>query len=237
VKHLSLLFCSLLSTACFGSPPQVAYYRLNVPETVPTHAAAEAAQPVTVSETSETAPAVCPGDGQVVLEELEASAVYSDARIVYRQSPHRHRYYHYHRWSSLPSTQVSNFLRRAWERTGHFERVLLRRDVNEPTLVVSGRLQAFEEVDLSDEKWIAHVALVLDARDPETDEIVWSQRYDEKEPMPERSPEGLAHSMSVALGRIASQSAPAVAELDRLAEKCQPAPEDSEEAPLPPEDD
>ena len=176
--------------ACAGKVPETRYYQLAT-QAPPAHEAA------TVS---------------LAIEPLIADAAYDDDRIVYRLTPYRLDYYNYQRWSAPPGQLVGNFLQDAFMKSGRFRAVMHEASEAAP-VTLGGRLIALEEVDKSKTQWIGHVALELTLTDNQTNKIVWSQQYDETEPLKLQSPEGLAQAISTAMSRITQRALPEVVSL------------------------
>ena len=153
-----------------------------------------------------------PGTATLDVEPLTADRPYDDDRIVYRVDPFRVDYYEYHHWSASPGTLVANYLIQALDHTGRF-RSVVHAPSNAVTMTLGGHVVALEELDVTPARWVGHVALELDLTDQATGRQVWSQRYDETEPMPARSPEGLARALTTALARITRSAAPTIARL------------------------
>ena len=124
------------------------------------------------------------------VEPFTADVAYDQDRIVYRSSPYRLDYYHYHRWAAAPGLMLTDALRAAYGKSGYFSLVTVgggaRADV-----VLSGRVTAIEEVDKTDDEWVGRVFLELQLRDAGTGALVWSQVYREEEPVEEQI--GRAH--------------------------------------------
>lgn len=179
----------LVLIACGGGSPATRYYQLAEPRT-PT------AQDKGVA---------------LVIEPLVTDAAYDDERIVYRQTPYRLDYYQYHRWSAAPGTLVGNYLERAFEHSGRFSSVVREANPAAP-VILRGRVVALEEVDHSKAKWLGRIVLELQLVD-RAGNIIWSQQYEETEPLQIQSPEGLAKAISTALERIALRAIPVVAVL------------------------
>ena len=180
--------------ACGGKLPETRYYQLAVP--------AERAHG---------------GDRVLVLDALETDAAYDDERIVYRATPFRVDYYQYHRWASAPGTMIGNYLEQALEHSGKFCAVVREVTADAP-VVLSGRVLAIEEVDRSKTEWLGRIVLELVLTDVRTSEAVWTEQFDETEPLRQQTPEGLAAALSTAMGRIVARTAPVIADLaDRQA--------------------
>ena len=183
---------ALAASACAGRTPPTRYYDLAAPLAV-----AAAAGPT------------------LVLDQLSTDDAYDDERIVYRTSRYRLDYYDYHRWSAPPGVLIANYLERSLERSGRFAGVV--RDVTrDAPAILTGRVAALEEVDVSRKVWQGHVVVELRLIDTRTGDTLWSAQYDESEPLTRQSPEGLAEAISVAMARIVDQAAPVISA--RLAE-------------------
>lgn len=153
----------------------------------------------------------------LVIEPLTTDAAYDDERMVYRVNPYRLDYYNYHRWSAAPGTLIANYLERAFEASGKFSAVTREANPAAP-VALGGRVVALEEVDQSKTKWVGRIVLELTLTDTASGQVVWTQQFEENEPLPVQSPEGLARGLSTALERIANRAVPAVSVLaDQIA--------------------
>jgi ABC-type uncharacterized transport system auxiliary subunit len=148
------------------------------------------------------------GDVVVAIDSLEVDSAYDDERIVYRTSPYRLDYYEYERWAAAPGPMITDFLAASLARTGRFH--ALPRETTDAPVVLSGRVTAIEEIDESHDRWLGHVSLALTLTDARTGATVWSERFDEREPLRSQTPEGLAAALSVAMSRIVDAAAPAI---------------------------
>lgn len=178
-----------LVAACAGKVPETRFYQLAAPK------------------------AAAPDNAGValVIETLDTESAYDDERMVYRLTPYRLDYYNYHRWSSAPGALVGNFLEQSFEASGRFRSVTREPNPAAP-VTLGGRVIALEEVDKSKTEWIGHVVIELTLTDSSTGDVIWSQQYEENEPLPEQKPEGLAMALSKALGRVAARALPVVAD-------------------------
>lgn len=181
---------ALCLAACGGKLPETRYYQLAAPTASGDRSLAGVA---------------------LAIEPLETHPAYDDERIVYRLTPYRLDYYNYHRWSSTPGTLIADYLERAFERSGRFRTVT--REVQAAPVTLSGRVIAIEEVDRSKTSWIGRVVVELRLTDSATGEVLWTEQFEETEPLKQQSPEGLAQGLSAALDRIAQQALPIVADL------------------------
>lgn len=149
------------------------------------------------------------GDLSLVLEPLSTDQAYDDERIVYRSTPYRFDYYQYHRWSAAPGAMVGNYLEQSLERSGHFRNVTHEATADAP-VVLGGRVIAIEEVDTAKSKWVGRIVLELTVSDTKTNKPLWTQQFEETEPLASQSPEGLAQALSIAMGRITEQALPQI---------------------------
>lgn len=179
-----------LVVACTTSAlPETRYYQLASPAREPTRVATLRV----------------PGAGPAIaVQPFDADRPYDDERIVYRSNPYRLDYYYYHRWSSPPGTMVASYLADALDHSGKF-RAVTREPDDATAIVVTGRVLAIEEVDTSPTQWSGRISVELTATDHKTDRVLWTHRYDESEPMPSQSPEGLARALTLAMNRISQR--------------------------------
>lgn len=179
------VFGSGPAAGCGNSPPPVRYYQVELPEGEGKNA----------------------GEGVLAVERLGADAAYDEARIVYRENPYRLDYYHYHRWSAPPGIMLSDYLRLAYGETGLFDSVVS--DFGEGVDgVLGGRVMALEEVNKTEEEWLARIRLELELRDARTGELLWTQMITETEPLEAQEPEGLARAVAKVMERIVDDTAP-----------------------------
>ena len=186
---------SLALAACGGKLPDTRYYQLAPPESK----------------------ARGGGDALLVLEPLTTDAAYDDERIVYRTTPFRLDYYQYQHWSSAPGLMVSNYIEQAFEASGRFRGVVHELTPDAP-VVLAGRVVAIEEVDRSKTAWLGRIVVELVLTDARSGEALWTEQFDETEPLRLQTPEGLAAALSIAMSRIVARTAPTIADLaDRQA--------------------
>jgi len=191
---LAILFEVLLG-ACGGKLPETRFYQL----------------------AATSAPAEPTGGVTLVLEPLSTDPAYDDDRIVFRTTPYRLDYYQYHRWSAAPGTMVGNYLEQAFESSGKFRAVVRELSPDAPA-VLGGRVIAIEEIDTSKTSWRGRIVVELTLTEARTGVVLWTEQFDESEPLATQTPEGLAKALSTAMARIAARAAPAVADIaDRQA--------------------
>lgn len=185
--------------ACGGKSVETRYYQLATPEGTQRR-----------------------GDAILVLQPITTDAAYDDERIVYRTTPFRLDYYHYHRWTSSPGAMVANYLEQALETSGGF-RAVVREMTPDAPVVLTGRVLAIEEVDRSKTEWLGRIALELVLSDARTGAVLWTEQIEETEPLRNQSPEGLAAALSAAMSRIVAHVVPAISEAIRATPETHPA--------------
>ncbi len=163
------------------------------------------------------------GDLTLVLEALSTDQAYDDERIVYRTTPYRLDYYQYHRWSAAPGTMVGNYLEQSLERSGRFRAVTRELTADAPA-ILGGRVIAIEEVDASKTSWRGRIVLELTLTETKTNRLLWTEQFEETEPLARQTPEGLAQALSVALGRIADRAGPMIESAARTGQAQAPRP-------------
>lgn len=200
MKTLATLLL-VLATACGGKLPETRYYQL--------------------ATKTASGPASDRTGVVLAIQPLDADPAYDDERIVYRINPYRLDYYNYHRWSTTPGTLVADFLERTFERSGRFRSVTRDTNAQGAPVTLGGRLVAIEEVDKSKTQWLGRIVIELTLTDSQTGDVLWSEQFEETEPLPAQSPEGLAQALSIALDRIAQRALPHVADLAIAAARTQ----------------
>ena len=186
ILALALLFELVFAAGCGGKLPDTRYYQL--------------APPVSHQHG---------GELTLVMEPLTTDQAYDDERIVYRTTPYRLDYYQYHRWSAAPGTMVGDYLESALEHSGRF-RSVTRELTSDAPAVLGGRVLAIEEVDTSKTSWLGRIVIELTLTDPRTNKALWTEQFEETEPLPKQTPEGLAKALSAAMNRIAIKAAPMI---------------------------
>lgn len=189
--------CVVFASACAGKPaPQIHHYQV-------------IAQPRAGAESQ--------GREYVLgVEYLSADAAYDDVRIVYRKSPYKLDYYHYHRWSAPPSVMVTDALRQSFQQSGRFQAVTSGYTASADA-ILRGRLVAIEEVDVSEDEWRARIVLDLQLQDAATGLVIWSAVIRKEEPIEVKEPEGVARALSVALRDVVDEITPELIEAKRHA--------------------
>jgi ABC-type uncharacterized transport system auxiliary subunit len=184
---IAVLFELLLFAGCSGAKlPDTRYYQLATPTSEKTG-----------------------GDLTLVLEPLATDQAYDDERIVYRATPYRLDYYQYHRWSAAPGAMIGNFLEQSLEHSGRFRNVTRDASPDAPA-VLGGRVVAIEEVDMAKGHWVGRIVVELTLTEAKTQRVLWTEQFEETEPLQNQNPEGLARALSAAMERIALKAGPQI---------------------------
>ncbi len=193
MTRLFVLIAAVWLVSC-GSRPDIRYYQLKVDQTA-------------ILRADDSTPRVV-----FAVEAMIGDSAYEDPRIVYRVSPYRLDYYHYHRWTAPPGVMLSDFLRDAYEQTGYFDSVVAGFSPD-ASVFLYGRLVAFEEVDVEKDSWLARIKINLALREAATGDVIWNRTITEEVSVTDRTPEGVAAAMSAAATRIVADTAPEFARL------------------------
>ncbi len=191
MRRAALGFAFAAAAGCRATVPPTDYYSLAPP---PAAAAARGTNAV------------------VAIDALDADPPYDDPRIAYRIGPVQLDYYNYQRWAAPPGALIADYLADAFAASGRFGAVV-RDGGSSAALTLGGRVLALEEVDVTPTRWVGRLAVELDATDPESGQLRWSERFDDTEPVAIRSPAGLARAITIAAQRIAARAIDRVAHL------------------------
>ncbi len=154
--RLSLLFLFLL--AC-GAPSGREFYSLSYP---PTNTRFAQTHPVTVR-----------------VKDLSVRGSYRGSSFVFRRDVHELRYYRSRRWSEKPGKMISQLLRDHLRTSGLVREVVKEIGLKGPEYSLSGELIALEELQLGEDRY-AHLALNLNLKRFEDEQIVWRWQIDER---------------------------------------------------------
>lgn len=209
-RLVSALALACAAVGCRGSTPPTQHYTLVAPDHAgldETSVAASARGLAAALESSAVR-----GSPTIVVEDFSADAAYVDLRIAYRTDPVRLAYYTYHEWAALPGVLVPDQLRELLERSGYFASVS-RDPSSGADANLEGRISRFEEVDVSEDEWVAVIVLELRLEDARTNATLetWTSRA--RVPVKEQSPSGVAWALSRGLADIAERLAPELASL------------------------
>jgi ABC-type uncharacterized transport system auxiliary subunit len=121
------------------------------------------------------------------IERFQASPLYSDERLVYRDTPYEGKYYHYHRWITSPEDMVTDKTIEQLNASNLFNQVGPFPKFSNVDYVLSGTVKALEEWDEGDQ-WYARVQIAFELFDRNTRESVWNKTIEKRNPVLKRSP-------------------------------------------------
>jgi ABC-type uncharacterized transport system auxiliary subunit len=151
--------CAVLLAGCGAAHP-IKYYSLDPPAITP------APQRLDVS---------------LLIGHLGAPLAYRDTRIVYRTGPNEVGLYEEHRWVEAPAIMVEEMLLQGLRKSGRYSSVQLLSSNARGDYVLRGRVERFEQLEgnpLSTRVWL-HLSLY----DPKEGLTVWTQNYEQDEPV------------------------------------------------------
>ncbi|MFZ5453670.1 MAG: ABC-type transport auxiliary lipoprotein family protein [Thermodesulfobacteriota bacterium] len=150
-----------------------------------------------------------PKVGEVLKVELFAvSQVYNSPAMIYQPHPYKSDSYNYNRWRVNPGYLVTDYLIRDLRDSRVFKAVLPYGSTGKSRLLLEGGVEEFLEIDAPG-VWQAALAVnitLLDLNRQELPErVVFQKNYRVLEPMPEKTPKGLAQGMSRAMEKLSAQ--------------------------------
>ena len=178
-----VLLTALLCSAC--GPSQTRYYTLSI--TQPPAAGA-------------------PGTRfNLQVERFDAPDLLRDSRIIYYTSPTELNFDDYHRWSSDPGELLSDVAMKFFAKTGVFEQVYAFPAPARADYTLRGRV-----LDLSELRYTTaggksrqvRLGLKLDLLQTQRNQVVWSSRLEQTEPLHKNDAQGAVEAMNVAAERL-----------------------------------
>jgi ABC-type uncharacterized transport system auxiliary subunit len=150
-----------------------------------------------------------PKVGEVLKVELfEVSQVYNSPSMVYQPKPYKSDSYNYSRWRVNPGYLVTDYLIRDLRDAGAFKAVLPYGSTGKSRFLLEGGVEEFQEVD-SPGVWQAALAVnvtLLDLnRQVLPERVVFQKNYHILEPLPAKTPKGLAQGMSRAMQKLSAR--------------------------------
>lgn len=178
----------LWSCGCGGSPAQTHRYLLEYPS-----------------------PVVATGgplDAALAIEPFEVNQAFNSTAMIYRPSPNVSNTYRYHRWRVDPGSMVTDFLLRDFRHARLFKAILPKDSAGDSRFRLEGGVEEIQEID-APEGWQAALTLtvtLLDLKGPEVSQrVVFQKTFRALEPMPEKTPRGLAQAAGTAMQRLSQE--------------------------------
>ena len=146
-----------------------------------------------------------PLDDSLKVEQFAVAQAFNTTAMVYRTSPYKAENYNYSRWRVNPGYLVADYLTRDLRDSRLFKAVLAGDSPSKARFSLEGGVQEIQELDQG-EVWQASLALSLTLLDTSENEItkrvLFQKNYQATEPMTEKTPAGLAQSISRALAQL-----------------------------------
>lgn len=139
------------------------------------------------------------------VERFDAPDLLRDSRIIYYTSPTELNFDDYHRWSSDPGELLSDVAMKFFAETGLFQQVYAFPAPVKADYTLRGRV-----LDLSELRYQAaggksrqvRLGLKLDLLQTQQNQVVWSSRLEQTEPVGKSDAQGAVEAMNVAAERL-----------------------------------
>jgi ABC-type uncharacterized transport system auxiliary subunit len=143
---------------------------------------------------------------QLRVRRVDTSIAYARQEIVYRSNDYELRYYWYRLWVAKPDKMVGELLTAHLRRSNLFESVVDRIGDTLPDYELVPELLAIEELDSTDGRWFAHLAMRVSLVRFSDNVQVWTMTFDEKKPVYQRDPifvvKGLSEILEEQMGKV-----------------------------------
>ena len=144
----------------------------------------------------------------VKVDLFSVAQAFNTNAMVYQPQPFQSQSYNYSRWRANPGYLVADYLIRDLRESGLFKAVFGPDSSAEHRFKLEGGVAEFQEVDAAD-GWKASLALTVTLLDTTQQElpqrVVFQKNYRVLEPLPEKTPQGLAQGMSRAMEQVSAR--------------------------------
>ena len=127
--------------------------------------------------------------------------------MVFRPEPYKLDTYASNRWMVNPGDMVSDYLLRDLRNSGLFKAAFSYRNLEHARYVLEGSVDDFLEIDVADKRTAAltiSITLLDLSHSGATNRLLFQKQYQTSEPLPERTPTGLAQAMSSGMEKLSS---------------------------------
>ena len=139
---------------------------------------------------------------------FSVAQAFNTNNMVYQPQPYKSDTYNYSRWRANPGYLVTDYLLRDFRDSHLFTAVFGPGSSGRYRFSLEGGVEEFQEVDEPD-GWKAALALTVTLLDVSAEElpqrVVFQKQYRTLEPMPAKTPQGLAEAMSRALEHLSAR--------------------------------
>jgi len=145
---------------------------------------------------------------EVKVELFSVAQTFNTHAMVYQPQPYQSQSYNYSRWRANPGNMVTDYLLRDLRESGLFKAVFGPDSSGNHRFKLEGGVAEFQELDASN-GWQASLALTVTLLDTEREElpqrVIFQKNYRFLEPLPEKTPQGLAQGMSRAMEQVSAR--------------------------------
>ena len=145
---------------------------------------------------------------EVKVELFSVAQTFNTHAMVYQPQPYQSQSYNYSRWRANPGYLVTDYLIRDLRESGLFKAVFGPDSSGKHRFKLEGGVAEFQELDAAD-GWKASLALTVTLLDTTQEElpqrVVFQKNYRVLEPLPEKTPQGLAQGMSRAMEQVSAR--------------------------------
>jgi len=142
------------------------------------------------------------------VELFAVAQAFNTTAMVYQPQPFQSQVYNYSRWRANPGYLVTDYLIRDLRESGLFKAVFGPDSSAKYRFRLEGGVAEFQEIDAAD-GWQASLALTVTLLDTDKEElpqrVVFQKNYRVLEPLPEKTPQGLAQGMSRAMEQVSAR--------------------------------
>jgi ABC-type uncharacterized transport system auxiliary subunit len=142
------------------------------------------------------------------VEQFSVAQAFNSNAMVYQPQPFKSETYNYSRWRVNPGYLVTDYLLRDLRKARLFDAVFGPNSTGKYRFLLEGGIEDFQELDEPD-GWKAALGLTVTLIDSTQEElpqrVVFQKNYRAVEPMPEKTPDGLARAMSRAMANLSAQ--------------------------------
>ncbi len=177
IKYLIIVLMLFFIFGC-GKPPDIHYYLLDVSSK-------------TESKLNSKF------DGVIAIAPVTADEVYTNDRLIYRDSPYEIKFYYYHRWVTSPVTLIESKLYSKLKKSGLTTSIMRPPYPIAPDLVLNSHLIALHEID-ENEKWFGEVTLLFSLVDLKKNTTIWQQEFSNRVPAQQRKPQAVVEAINLA---------------------------------------
>ena len=145
---------------------------------------------------------------EVKVDLFSVAQAFNTNAMVYQPQSFQSQSYNYSRWRANPGNLVTDYLIRDLRESGLFKAVFGPDSSGNYRFRLEGGVSEFQEVDAAD-GWQASLALTVTLLDTTQEElpqrVVFQKNYRVLEPLPEKTPQGLAQGMSRAMEQVSAR--------------------------------